>query len=61
MLVDSHCHLDFDDFSEELDEIIDRARAKGVGRMLTISTHLERFPGVRRIAERYDDVFCAPP
>ena len=59
MLVDSHCHLDFDDFSEELDEIIDRARAKGVGRMLTISTHLERFPGVRRIAERYDDVFCS--
>jgi TatD DNase family protein len=59
MLVDSHCHLDFDDFSEELDEIIDRARARGVGRMLTISTHLDKFPGVLRIAERYDDVFCS--
>ena len=59
MLVDSHCHLDFKDFSEELDDIVDRARARGVRRMLTISTHLDRFPGVRDIADRYDDVFCS--
>jgi TatD DNase family protein len=59
MLVDSHCHLDFDDFADELDQIIERARARGVGRMLTISTHLDRFPGVRAIAERYDDIYCS--
>jgi TatD DNase family protein len=59
MLVDSHCHLDFEDFAEDLDGIVERARARGVGRMLTISTHLDRFPGVRDIAERYDDVYCS--
>ncbi len=59
MLVDSHCHLDFDDYDGELDDVIQRARARGVGTMLTISTHLDRFPGVRAIAERYDDIYCS--
>ena len=59
MLVDSHCHLDFKDFADELDDVVERARARGVGRMLTISTHLDRFPGVRDIAERYDDIYCS--
>jgi len=58
MLVDSHCHLDFKDFDDELDEIVERAAARDVGMMLTISTHLEKFPGVLAIAERYDNIYC---
>lgn len=58
MLVDSHCHLDFEDYDGELDAVLARARERGVGTMLTISTHLERFPGVLAIAEAHDDVFC---
>jgi TatD DNase family protein len=59
MLVDSHCHLDFPDFREELDAIVGRARAAGLSRMVTISTHVEKFPGIRAIAERFDDVYCS--
>jgi TatD DNase family protein len=59
MLVDSHCHLDFADFAEERDAIVARARAAGVGTMLTIGTRLDQFPGVRAIAERYPDVWCS--
>ncbi|WP_029007008.1 TatD family hydrolase [Azospirillum halopraeferens] len=59
MLVDSHCHLDFPDFADDLDEIVARARRAGVGRMVTICTHLSRFDRVRAIAERYDDVLCS--
>jgi TatD DNase family protein len=59
MLIDSHCHLDFPDFSGELDAIIDRARAVGVGRMVTISTRIKRHGDLIAIAERYDDVFCS--
>ena len=36
MLVDSHCHLDFPDFAEDLDGIVSRARTAGIGRMVTI-------------------------
>ena len=59
MLVDSHCHLDFPDFSGELDAIVGRARAVGVGRMVTISTRIKRHGDLLAIAERYDDVFCS--
>ncbi|HYH23508.1 MAG TPA: TatD family hydrolase [Azospirillum sp.] len=59
MLVDSHCHLDFPDFAEELDAVVERARAAGVGRMVTICTYLSRFDRIRAVAERYDDVLCS--
>jgi hydrolase, TatD family len=59
MLVDSHCHLDFPDFAEELDAVVDRARQAGVGRMVTICTYLSRFDRILAVAERYDDVLCS--
>src|SRR5438105_4968656 len=59
MLVDSHCHLDFADFAAERDAVVGRARAAGIGTMLTIGTRLDQFPGVRAIAEAYDDVWCS--
>ena len=58
-LVDSHCHLDFPEFDGELPDLIARARAAGVGRMVTICTRLRHEPRVRAIAEAYDGVFYA--
>lgn len=59
MLVDSHCHLDFDDFGEDIDDVVARAGANGVGAMVTICTHLSRFAAVRAVAERYDNIWCS--
>ncbi|HSI39206.1 MAG TPA: TatD family hydrolase [Xanthobacteraceae bacterium] len=59
MLVDSHCHLDFPDFAEELDAVVGRARAAGVGRLVTIGTRIRRADAVKAIAERFDDVYCS--
>ena len=59
MLVDSHCHLDFADFAAEREAIIARARSAGVETMLTISTRLDEFVGVRAIAESYDGIWCS--
>jgi TatD DNase family protein len=59
MLVDSHCHLDFPDFSTELEAIVARARAAGVGRIVTISTRVNRHAQVVAISERFPDVFCS--
>jgi TatD DNase family protein len=59
MLIDSHCHLDFPDFSAELDAVVARARAAGVARMVTISTRVHRHAEVLAIAERFADVYCS--
>ncbi len=60
MLVDSHCHLDSEKFAGEVDEIVDRALAAGVTRLLTIGTG-DGPPGIDcaiRVAERYPNVLA---
>jgi TatD DNase family protein len=59
MLVDSHCHLDFPDFSVELDTIVARARAANIGRIVTISTRVKKHAQVLGIAERFPEIFCS--
>ena len=59
MLVDSHCHLDFPDFAGELDAIVERAAAVGVGRIVTISTRVWRQAETIAIAERFPSVYCS--
>lgn len=58
MLVDSHCHLDFPDFAADLDAIVARAEAAGVGRIVTISTRVRQLDKLIAIAERYPNVYC---
>lgn len=58
-LVDSHCHLDFPDFDGQQAELVARARAAGVTRMVTICTRLRLEPQVRAIAEAHEGVFYA--
>ncbi|MHC0054919.1 TatD family hydrolase [Actibacterium sp. D379-3] len=58
-ITDSHCHLDFPDFADELPQVIDRAQAAGVTRMVTICTKLRAEPQIRAIAEAYAPVFYA--
>jgi TatD DNase family protein len=59
MLVDSHCHLDFPDFDDDRDAILERARAAGVETIVTISTRVARFPALEAITARYPSVYCS--
>ncbi len=59
MLVDSHCHLDFPHFAEDLDRVIDRAQNAGVHRMVTICTNPRHPEAARAIAEQYEPVYFA--
>ena len=52
-LVDSHCHLDFPDFADELDAVVGRARAAGIERLVTISTRVRRQASLLAIAEAF--------
>ena len=58
MLVDSHCHLDFPDFADRLPDVLATAAAAGIGRMVTISTHVARVERYRALAEAHEAVFC---
>jgi TatD DNase family protein len=58
MLIDTHCHLDFEDFASEREAIVDRARAAGLQRIITISTRVGQFSKIAAMAESYPDVFC---
>ena len=59
MLVDSHCHMDFPEFSDELDLVVARAGEVGVLHMLTICTQVTKFQQVREVAGRFDNIWCS--
>ena len=59
MLIDSHCHLDFDALAGDLDGVLARAKAAGVTGMVTISTRVEQFDRITAIAEAHDNVWCS--
>lgn len=59
MFVDSHCHLDDDDFAEEgVAEIIKRAQSAGVGHFLTICTRMVEFPKILETANVSPLIHC---
>lgn len=59
MLVDSHCHLNFPDFKDDLPAVLARAKEAGVGVMQTICTELEEFDEVEAIASAHDNIYCS--
>ncbi len=59
LLFDTHCHLDFADFAEERDAIIQRALDHGIARQVTICTRVKRFADIIKIAEKYESVYAS--
>ena len=59
MLVDSHCHLDFPDFADDLDAIVARAEEAGVKHIVTISTRVKRIDALLAITARFPNVYCS--
>lgn len=57
-IVDSHCHLDFKDFHDDLDLVIKNASDANVKHMLSISVNLEDFNNVYKVANSYDNIYC---
>ncbi len=58
LVVDSHCHLDYEGLTERLPEVLANAEAAGVGLMVSIGTQVKKFERLLRIAEDNANVFC---
>lgn len=59
LLVDSHCHIDFPDFSEDLDGVLQRATDNDVCYLLCVSVELEKFQGLKALTDSYSHVFSS--
>jgi TatD DNase family protein len=59
LLVDSHCHLNFEPLNAGLEDVLLRARENGVGHMLCVSVTLETFPEIRALAHGHPHVFAS--
>ena len=57
-IVDSHCHLDFQDFDNDRDKIINNAKISNVDYFLTISVNLEDFDKVYEVTQNYENIWC---
>src|SRR5215210_5233727 len=59
MLIDSHCHLNYDGLVERQAEVLDAARARGVGGFLNIATRQAEWGDILATAERHADVWAS--
>jgi TatD DNase family protein len=59
MLVDSHCHLDYDAFSEDFDEMLSRADINNVKLMQTISTKVSDFHRLKILIDKYPQIYAS--
>lgn len=59
MLIDTHAHLFFEDYEGKVDEVIERARAAGVGKIIVPGTDLETSKKAVELAQKYRGVVYA--
>ena len=57
MIADSHCHLDYPNLYNQLDEVVKRANHNNVKYLLTICTTLESFERIKIITEKYKNIY----
>jgi len=59
IVIDSHCHLDFEDFDKDFCSVIKRAHSNSVKGLQTICTRLEEFENIWSIAKSYKGIWCS--
>ena len=58
MLIETHAHLDYPDFANDLDDVLRRANEAGVTRIITIGTSIESSRRAVDLAEKYSSVYA---
>ena len=57
MIIDSHCHLDYEPMKSSLDEVLGRAASEGIDFMLTISVEDKKYNQILKIVNKYNNVY----
>mgnify|MGYP001426465064 CR=1 FL=1 len=57
MIIDSHCHLDYSNLYNQLDDVVKRAERNKVKYLLTICTTLESFQKIKLIINKYKNIY----
>ena len=59
MYIDSHCHINFDEFANEVDDVLGRAKASGIDAFLNIACRLEEIDRVLMLSTTYPQIFAS--
>ncbi|MDD4202928.1 MAG: TatD family hydrolase [Candidatus Omnitrophica bacterium] len=57
MIIDTHCHLDFPDFKDDLDNVIDNAKKNNVQYLINVASSLEGCYNGKELSSKYENVF----
>src|SRR5688500_10870451 len=55
---DTHAHLDYPDFAQDMGDVVARAKAAGITKIISIGTNLESSRRADQVSERYAEVFA---
>jgi TatD DNase family protein len=59
MFIDSHCHINFPELADKLDEVLANMRANQVSKALCVSVDLDKFPEILSMAEKNDNIYAS--
>jgi TatD DNase family protein len=59
MFIDSHCHINFPELADKIDEVLANMRANQVSNALCVSVDLDKLPEILALAEQNDNIYAS--
>ena len=56
-LIDSHCHLIFENFERDLEEVVLRLRSKGIKKLVHACCELTEIPKLKKISHEFNEIY----
>ena len=56
-LIDSHCHLIFENFEKDLEDVVNRLRTTGVKKLVHACCDLTEIPKLRKISQSFNEIY----
>ena len=56
-LIDSHCHLIFENFEKDLEDVVLRLRSKGIKKLVHACCEFDEIPKLKKISHDYDEIY----